>query len=82
FINNPQALGKALIACLQTGDLPSKVEFRYDDTIQHFARNGVCSPSVVELFDMLKNKGRLHELSLRILVNYEMIRLLILNKPD
>ena len=31
---------------------------------------------------MLKNKGRLHEFSHRILVNYEMISLLILNMPD
>ncbi|TMO77320.1 two-component system response regulator [Pseudoalteromonas sp. S3776] len=82
FINNPQDLGKALIDCLQTFDLQSNVEFRYDDTIEHFALNGVCSPIVVELFDMLKNKGRLHEFSHRILVNYEMISLLILNMPD
>ena len=31
---------------------------------------------------MLKNKGRLHEFSHRILVNYELISLLILNMPD
>ncbi len=82
FINNPQDLGKALIDCLQTFDLQSNVEFRHGDTIEHFALNGVCSPIVIELFDMLKNKGRLHEFSHRILVNYEMISLLILNMPD
>ncbi|WP_338365725.1 response regulator [uncultured Pseudoalteromonas sp.] len=82
FINNPQDLGKALIECLQTFDLQSNVEFRHGDTIEHFALSGVCSPIVVELFDMLKNKGRLHEFSHRILVNYEMISLLILNMPD
>ena len=82
FINNPQDLGKALIDCLQTFDLQSNVEFRHLDTIEHFALSGVCSPIVIELFDMLKNKGRLHEFSHRILVNYEMISLLILNMPD
>ena len=82
FINNPQDLGKALIDCLQTFDLQSNVEFRHGDTIEHFALNGVCSPIVIGLFDMLKNKGRLHEFSHRILVNYEMISLLILNMPD
>ncbi len=82
FINNPQDLGKALIDCLQTFDLQSNVEFRHGDTIEHFALRGVCSPIVIELFDMLKNKGRLHEFSHRILVNYEMISLLILNMPD
>ena len=82
FINNPQDLGKALIDCLQTFDLQSNVEFRHGDTIEHFALSGVCSPIVIELFDMLKNKGRLHEFSHRILVNYEMISLLILNMRD
>lgn len=81
-INNPQDLGKALIDCLQTFDLQSNVEFRHGDTIEHFALSGVCSPIVIEMFDMLKNKGRLHEFSHRILVNYEMISLLILNMPD
>ena len=82
FINDPQELGKALIDCLQSFDLQSNVEFREDDEISHFALSGVCSPIVVELFEMLKNKGRLHEFSHRILVNYELISLLILNMPD
>ncbi|MBZ2193437.1 response regulator [Pseudoalteromonas arctica] len=82
FINDPQELGKALIDCLQSFDLQSNVEFRENDEISHFALSGVCSPIVVELFEMLKNKGRLHEFSHRILVNYELISLLILNMPD
>ena len=82
FINDPQGLGKALIDCLQSFDLQSNVEFRENNEISHFALNGVCSPIVVELFEMLKNKGRLHEFSHRILVNYELISLLILNMPD
>lgn len=82
FINDPQELGKALIDCLQSFDLQSNIEFREDDEISHFALSGVCSPIVVELFEMLKNKGRLHEFSHRILVNYELISLLILNMPD
>ncbi|MBQ4797575.1 response regulator [Pseudoalteromonas sp. MMG006] len=82
FINEPEELGKALIDCLKSFDLQSNVEFRQGDEISHFALNGVCSPIVVELFEMLKNKGRLHEFSHRILVNYELISLLILNMPD
>ena len=37
---------------------------------------------MIELFEMLKNKGRLHEFSHRILVNYEFVSLLILNMPE
>ncbi|GAB0112364.1 response regulator [Pseudoalteromonas distincta] len=82
FINDPQELGKALINCLEYFDLQSNVELRYGSEISHFALNSVCSPIVVELFEMLKSKGRIHEFSHRILVNYELISLLILNMPD
>ncbi|ATG79209.1 MULTISPECIES: response regulator [unclassified Pseudoalteromonas] len=82
FINDPQSLGKALIDCLQSFNLQSNVEFRYANVIEHFALHGVCSPIVIELFEMLKSKGRLHEFSHRILVNYEYISLLVLNMPD
>lgn len=82
MINSPKELGTALVNCLNSFGLQSNVEFRFADGPQHFALHGVCSPIVVELFDMLKNKGRLHEFSHRILVNYELISLLILNMPD
>lgn len=82
-INNTKALGEALVHCLKSFDLQSNVEFRAtSDAPEHFALNGACSPIVIELFDMLKHKGRLHEFSHRILVNYELISLLILNMPD
>ena len=82
FINNLQDLGNALMECLQSFDLQSNVEFRHGNEVEHFALNGICSPIVIELFEMLKNKGRLHEFSHRILINYELISLLILNMPD
>lgn len=80
-IDNEQDLGKAFLNCLGAFDLQSNVEFRLDGEVLHFSVSGVCSPIVIELFEMLKNKGRLHEFSNRILVNYEMISLLILNMP-
>lgn len=83
LIENETDLGKALVNCLSGFDLQSNVEFRLESGPEHFAMQGaMCSPIVVELFEMLKNKGRLHEFSHRILVNYEMISLLILNMPD
>ena len=82
FINDVEELGKALVECLQAFGLQSNIEFRCNDTKLHFALNGVCSPIVIELFEMLKSKGRLHEFSHRILVNYELVSLLILNMPE
>ena len=80
-IDNEYELGKAFLNCLGAFDLQSNVEFRLDNEVLHFSVSGVCSPIVIELFEMLKSKGRLHEFSNRILVNYEMISLLILNMP-
>ncbi|MCZ4250343.1 response regulator [Pseudoalteromonas shioyasakiensis] len=80
-IDNEHELGKAFLNCLGAFDLQSNVEFRLDNEVLHFSVSGVCSPIVIELFEMLKSKGRLHEFSNRILVNYEMISLLILNMP-
>ena len=80
-IDNEQELGKVFLNCLGAFDLQSNVEFRLDNEVLHFSVSGVCSPIVIELFEMLKSKGRLHEFSNRILVNYEMISLLILNMP-
>ncbi|MEM5550954.1 response regulator [Pseudoalteromonas neustonica] len=83
LINEVDILAQALVSCLSSFDLQSNIEFRFiSDDPQHFALRGVCSPIVIELFDMLKSKGRLHEFSHRILVNYEFISLLILNMPD
>ncbi|MEQ5874431.1 MULTISPECIES: response regulator [unclassified Pseudoalteromonas] len=81
-IDNEQELGRAFLNCLSAFELQSNVEFRLHNEILHFSVSGVCSPIVIELFEMLKSKGRLHEFSNRILVNYEMISLLILNMPE
>ncbi|MCF2900169.1 response regulator [Pseudoalteromonas sp. MEBiC 03607] len=81
-IESERELGKAFLNCLKSFDLQSNVEFRLGTHVEHFSVTGVCSPIVIELFDMLKRKGRLHEFSNRILVNYDMISLLILNMPE
>ncbi|TMP88777.1 two-component system response regulator [Pseudoalteromonas ruthenica] len=79
---DPQELGKELLSCLNRFGLQSNAELRLDDGLQHFSLSGGCSPIVVELFDMLKTRGRLHEFSQRLLVNYEKVSLLILNMPE
>ncbi|WMN61142.1 response regulator [Pseudoalteromonas xiamenensis] len=80
-IEDVNELAHALLRCLENFGLSSNLEFRIDDERQHYASSGVCSPIVIELFDILKGKGRLHEFTNRILVNYPVISLLILNMP-
>ncbi|WP_462157161.1 response regulator [Pseudoalteromonas sp. GB56] len=77
-----EQLGLELLHCLNRFGLQSNAELRIEDKTHHFALSGVCSPIVIELFDMLKSRGRLHEFSQRLLVNYESVSLLILNMPE
>jgi CheY-like chemotaxis protein len=81
-IDNVTELVHALIGCLSSFGLSCNMELRIDDEKQHFATSGLCSPIVLELFEILKSKGRLHEFQNRILVNYDSLSLLILNMPD
>ncbi|MFC3033138.1 PleD family two-component system response regulator [Pseudoalteromonas fenneropenaei] len=81
-INQLGELAQALIMCLSSFGLSCNIELRTNDTRQHFSTSGICSPIVIELFEILKGKGRLHEFTNRILVNYEQISILILNMPN
>lgn len=81
-IDDVSELTQALISCLSSFGLNCNIELRIDDDRQHFASSGLCSPIVLELFEILKSKGRLHEFQNRVLVNYENLSLLILNMPD
>lgn len=81
-INNVPDLAQALISCLSSFGLTCNMEVRIDDERQHYATSGLCSPIVLELFEILKSKGRLHEFTSRILVNYEDLSVLILNMPE
>ncbi|MCO7189244.1 MULTISPECIES: response regulator [unclassified Pseudoalteromonas] len=81
-IDDIQALAKALIQCLSNLGLSCNIEFRVDEQRHHFATAGLCSPIVLELFEILRSKGRLHEFTSRILVNYNLVSVLILNMPS
>jgi CheY-like chemotaxis protein len=81
-INEVPVLANALMNCLSNFGLSCNLEFRVDEQRHHFSSSGICSPIVLELFEILKTKGRLHEFTSRVLVNYEQLSVLILNMPD
>ncbi|CAM3842873.1 response regulator [Pseudoalteromonas sp. CO348] len=74
-------LAEALCQCLKGLGLNCNVEVRLEGQKHHFATTGICSPIVIELFEILHTKGRLHEFTNRILVNYPFLSILILNMP-
>ncbi|KAF7772263.1 hypothetical protein PCIT_a2304 [Pseudoalteromonas citrea] len=82
LLDDIPTLANAMTKCLSSFGLNSNVEIRIDEQRHHFATTGLCSPIVIELFDILKSKGRLHEFTSRVLVNYDFISVLILNMPD
>ncbi len=79
---DPNVLGRTLLHSLQGFGLQANVEFRLPAERLHFSTAGSCSPIVIELFELLKSRGRLHEFSQRILVNYDLVSLLVLNMPE
>ncbi|NOU52027.1 response regulator [Pseudoalteromonas sp. JBTF-M23] len=81
-INDVPTLATALINCMANFNLSCNVEFRVNNEQQHYATSGICSPIVLELFEILKSKGRLHEFTSRILVNYDYVSVLVLNMPE
>ncbi|KZN28750.1 response regulator [Pseudoalteromonas luteoviolacea] len=81
-IQDVSELADALISCLANFGLSCNIEMRVDSDRLHFASTGMCSPIVIELFEILHSKGRLHEFTSRILVNYELLSVLILNMPS
>jgi DNA-binding response OmpR family regulator len=80
-IEQKDELAKSLLSCLRSFGLKSSVEFRERTERDQYSTEGMCSPMVVELFELLQNKGRLYEFSPRILVNYPRVSLLIMNLP-
>ncbi|TMO63621.1 response regulator [Pseudoalteromonas aurantia] len=81
LLDDIPTLANAMTKCLSSFGLNSNVEIRIDEQRHHFATTGLCSPIVIELFDILKSKGRLHEFTNRVLVNYDLVSVLILNMP-
>ncbi|RJE76235.1 two-component system response regulator [Pseudoalteromonas sp. MSK9-3] len=82
LLDDIPTLANAMTKCLSSFGLNSNVEIRIDEQRHHFATTGLCSPIVIELFDILKSKGRLHEFTSRVLVNYDLVSVLILNMPE
>jgi CheY-like chemotaxis protein len=82
YIEDIPTLASTMMKCLSSFELNSNVEIRIDEQRHHFATTGLCSPIVIELFDILKSKGRLYEFSNRVLVNYNLVSVLILNMPE
>ena len=75
-------LATALLDTLSAYGLAASIEMRIDKkNVQHFCSHGSITPIVTELFDLLKNKGRIYSFEPRMMVNYQRLSFLIMNMP-
>ena len=81
-LHSIEELSSAILDTLSVFGLSASVEFRIDDSNSvHFCSHGTITPIVIELFDLLKNKGRLYSFEPRMMVNYTRLSFLIMNMP-
>lgn len=81
-LHSIEDLSAALIDTLSAYGLSASIEFRIDNNQStHVSSHGTITPIVIELFDLLKNKGRLYSFEPRMMVNYSRLSFLIMNMP-
>ncbi|MDO3384895.1 EAL domain-containing protein [Gilvimarinus sp. SDUM040013] len=62
--------------------LRTAIEFRSKNTVSSYDQDmGVCSPTEVNIFEVLKEKGRLYEFAQRMMVNDDHVSFLVKNVP-
>ncbi len=82
-LHSIEALCDALIETLSSYGLAASLELRLDDVHhQHHCSSGTVSPIVIELFDLLKSKGRIYSFAPRMMINYPKLSILLLNMPQ
>jgi len=76
-------MARELFRFMELKSLNSSIEFRGNKSYSNFDQvNGVCSPIELNVFELLRDKGRLYEFGKRILVNDKHISFLIKQLPD
>lgn len=80
--NEEPGIADALFTYLGNRGLQCSIVFRSDDNVISFNQNDtLCSPTELNVFDLLKGNGRLYEFGQRLMVNDRHISFLIKNMP-
>ncbi|MEM9101701.1 MAG: EAL domain-containing protein [Pseudomonadota bacterium] len=81
--DDEKALANELFQYMRPRDLESAIQFRSGKTLCSFDQtHTVCSPIEMNIFDLFKDKGRLHEFEDKIITNDKHVSILIKNLPD
>lgn len=78
-----QDIARELFSIMDKQGLHSCVEFRGTRSTTHLDQvNGVCSPMQINVFELLRDKGRLYEFGPRLIVNDRHVSYLVTNLPE
>ncbi len=76
-------IAEALFQYMGNRGLQCSIVFRDKDNVISFNQNGSnCSPTELNVFDLLKDNGRLYEFGQRLMINDKHISFLVKNMPD
>ncbi len=77
------AIAEALFGFMSARGLNCSIVFRDKSVVHSFdLKERVCSPIELNVFDLLKDNGRLYEFGPRLMVNDQRISFLVKNLPD
>lgn len=78
-----QAIAKELFQFMNQKGLKSSIQFTCDNGIVSFDQNApVCSPVEMNIFELLRDKGRLFDFGRRTIVNDQHVSFLVKNMPE
>ncbi|TQV88824.1 EAL domain-containing protein [Aliikangiella coralliicola] len=81
--DDEESLKQQLFNFMAHKQLRCSVQFRNEFAVSHFDQTNIaCSPIEVNIFEVLRNKGRLYEFGRRLIVNFEHVSCLIKNMPE
>jgi len=81
--NEESGIANALFKYMGNRGLQCSIVFRNNDNVTSFNQNSAaCSPTELNVFDLLKDNGRLYEFGQRLMINDRHISFLVKNMPE
>lgn len=76
-----QELAQKLVAAIKAYDVIAHVQLRWNEGCCNLTPQGEASPLEVSIIEQSRDLGRLFQFSSRLVLNYDMVSILVLNMP-
>ena len=77
-----EELARKLVQSMAEYGLPCHVQVRHNGTSRTFTPHGEATPLEASIVDKCADLGRIFQFSRRMIINYDLVSILILNLPD